>query len=211
MLKLKRLHLEELEDRFQVLSKEEQETLFGAGKTYTFDRNGRLVGSPVDNGSENPDKIKVGNNTCNCPTDVHIDTFAGQWDTGEVDENNDPVMESYSGVSITGANPAMFRFLARNTVVEWGLSYNEKAENRENLPYGVMATNYNESEIKPDSNILKAGYDTLYHSHPNGSPASCDDIEVFNSIRNRYNQTINHYIYESMGIYNPITDSYDYL
>ena len=34
MIKLSRLKLAELEDKFSILSKEEQEALFGEGKTY---------------------------------------------------------------------------------------------------------------------------------------------------------------------------------
>ena len=47
--------------------------------------------------------------------------------------------------------------------------------------------------------VLVCRYDTLYHCHPNGSPASYDDVEVFNSLRNRVNKA-KGFIYENMYI-----------
>ena len=96
--------------------------------------------------------------------------------------------------------------MAENTNVEWGLSYNEREVNRRDKPYGVMVTNHDGSGVKPDNNLLQAGYDTLYHSHPNGNPASDSDVSTYYSLRNRINQE--QYIYRNMLIYNPLEGCY---
>lgn len=91
--------------------------------------------------------------------------------------------------------------MAEHSDVEWGLSCNNKKNEK-----GVLVTNYNESHVIPDDNILGEGYDTLFHSHPNGNPPNEYDQEVNERLHNRVNQE--KYDYKEMYVYNPSIGSY---
>lgn len=203
MIKLSRLKLAELEDKFSILSKEEQEALFGEGKTYTFDQYGNLVATSSENPNQANDKVKVGNhNAKDCGGTININTFSGRKDTGEKDDNGNPIYETYSGLSITGANNNVFEYLSGHTDVEWGLSRNENS-----MEDCKLSTNHDGSTIWIDENVLRAGDDTFYHSHPNGDLYPSDsDIATFYALTRDPN-----YNYKRMAIYSPALDSYSYL
>ena len=203
MIKIGKLKLAELEDKFPILSKEEQEGLFGAGKTYTFDNYGNLVATSSDTGDGSPDKVKVGNHAAkSCKDTININTFTGRKDTGRTDEDGNKIYETYSGLTITGADAGIFEYLSRNTDVEWGLSSNEDDKNN-----GLLSTNYDGSTIRIDNNVLRAGDDTFFHSHPNGNLDPSDsDIATFHSLLRDTN-----YNYKRMAIYSPSLYTYSYL
>lgn len=59
-MKLPRIKLSVFKESYRILHFEQQELLYGSGKTYVFDRNGHLIGTPSDNGDENPNIMKIG-------------------------------------------------------------------------------------------------------------------------------------------------------
>ena len=203
MIKLGRLKLAELEDRFSLLSKEEQEALFGAGKTYTFGIDGNIIATSSENPNQANDKVKVGNhNAKDCGGTININTFSVQKETGEKDEKGNPIYETYSGLSITGVNNNVFEYLARHTDVEWGLSSNKDDKNN-----CLLSTNHDGSTVRLDENVLRPGDDTFFHIHPNGNLDPSDsDMATFYSLLKDTN-----YNYKRMAIYSPSLYSYSYL
>ena len=194
MLRLERIHLQDLEKKFPNLSMEDQVLLMGGGSTYTFDRTGRMT---VTQNAYDHDVVYAGTGSFIPSRNLTYTTFDGEWD-----DDGNGILTSYSGIRFSGASRKLFEFLSENTDVEWGLSCNNDGRN----PDGVMTTNYNESTVRPDTNLINPGYESLYHSHPHGNGPSPDDEEYYATLRNRKNQEL--YDYEYMFVYNPLNGSY---
>ena len=147
MLKLKRLHLEELEDRFQVLSKEEQETLFGAGSIFVFDSYGNVI-DRIENNLDY-DEVRANGSTYVV--------------SGTIQVSNYTLSNNQTGLQIEGGNYDLFKFLAKETNVEWGavLSGGLYADGQTDC---LMQTSHGHNNCQTSFDC--GSFDTFIHSHP---------------------------------------------
>lgn len=147
MKSLKRLHLEELEDRFHVLSQEEQDALFGAGSTFVFDSNGNIIDKFENN--LNYDKVSANGKTYVVSGTLQVSPYT--------------ITDNRNGLQIEGGDYDLFKFLAKETNVEWGavLSGGLYADGQTAC---LMQTSHKHDYCEAVFDC--ASYNTFVHSHP---------------------------------------------
>lgn len=177
MKKNSSFNLEELAKVMPVLTEKEQSTFIG-GDRYLFNRSGKLVGQEEDPNNYftiveyNKDK------------DEYIEK-ASMGINGEVEQNH----QLGTGYMFEGSgmNVDVFKFMADNTTVEWGLSTSGDST-------GFLITS-NDSTFVNTPLFDGGGYDKHYHSHPGyGTQGFSDDDKkaAVGFEKNGYRQ---HYLY----------------
>lgn len=156
MKTLQRMQLDKLKKEMPMLDQEELGMVIG-GDRYCFDKSGHLYNTIAD------DNVN----------EIYVDGAKKPYtivDSGTTIHAGD---KEHSGVSIDGADKKLFEYMADNTDVEWGYSYNGNGKSYT----GKLNTDHDHSgvEVSPHK-----GYENFVHNHPGGARV-CDD-EDFNAM-----------------------------
>lgn len=188
MKKLKKYSFEELCKGIPSLSETEKRKIVGGGIIYEFDSNGNLL-SVCPDGTDGPNMVE-----CNGESMVISGTlnYASEQ---YVDKNGN----TQTGHTISGGGMDLFYFLADNTNVEWGASYNSGSD-------AHISTAHNENSCFAS---FQEGYSNYIHSHPaidTQDEVSSADISTGVAMlrlnyRGKETGTNTNYNYENFSIY----------
>ena len=145
MTKYTKCSLRELDDVLTSLNEEEMQNIVGAKKTYKFDTNGRLVNTMEDD-EKGPNLVLCNGQSMYIAGDLN---YASE-------QYKDEKENVHTGHTLSDGNMDLFYFLADNTNVEWGASYN------------VGSTAFLNTAHAEHSNYVsfQEGYSNYIHSHP---------------------------------------------
>lgn len=178
MKKFKMYNLKELSKVMQSLSETDKRNTIGAGIVYKFDSKGKLETS-YDDGTTGPNKVICNGN------ELIIDGTLNYSSECYVDESGD----RHIGHNITGGGINLFYFLADNTNVEWGASYNDGSQAHINTYHDEHSCNVSYQE----------GFSNYIHSHTTSgdsqSLASSSDISTGVAMLRRSNNQNDEYDY----------------
>lgn len=197
MKKLTKSSLEELAQTMPVLSEQEQ-SLYVGGDIYIMDQNGRIIDTQSSSTAHGLLIQGTGPDNSGVYTDLEsgVMPVAKKYDI----EESGVVVGQGEELCFEGENVklSLFEFLANNTKVEWGMSYNKGEDG------GYLDTRHQESSSTHRGSRDK--YDSFVHNHAGGTGASPDDIVTFDEY-NTPNEKGNSY--ENFSIYNEQTGEYE--
>lgn len=149
-----------------------------SGVRYVFNSSGVFEKEEPYNG---PDVIVVGGNK---PLELTSGTKIYKENTEE---------HGKSGLRIEGNIDSVFKYMAKNTNVEWGMSYEGSGKKLS----GVMRTDYLKDEVEF---LPISGYGHYVHTHPENTalPSENDkNIEAqYNKRKGKYGGDYNYYSFE---------------
>ena len=156
-MKIQKYTLSQMKEALESLSNREK-SVFSGGVKYTVDRDG-IFSHPIADGN-NYATVECGSETYRCQGDLVFNHSTIPYDNPN---NGWPTQGTLT--SITGGDKGLFEFLADNTDVEWGASWN--GGKKAGSSTSAYLTTINKKDMSVD--YVKPGYDTHAHSHPNES------------------------------------------
>lgn len=173
---------------------EKEQDLYVGGDVFVMDQFGHIINTVSD--STKHGLMIEGTGPDN--SGVYTDLDSGVMPVERYrDESGNKVPD---GLYFEGDNVklSLFEFLADNTKVEWGMSYNKGEDG------GYLDTMHQESSSTHHGSRDK--YDSFVHNHAGGTWASPDDLTTFDQY-NTPNKNGNKY--DNFSIYNEQTHEYE--
>lgn len=170
MKKLKKYSIEDLCKIMPSMSEIEKKGILGAGIIYRFDSNGNLL-TANDDGTSGPNMVECNGQYLELSGSLCYSSY----------QYEDEYGNTQIGHSLAGGGMDLFYFLADNTDVEWGASYNNGSD-------AYLNTSHDQHSVNAS---FQEGYSNYIHSHPTvgetqGEPSSNDISTGVAMLRRNY-------------------------